>query len=384
MASDEATTAAAPAENKGDKNVNNDEESEPIEYNPRWMGYLCILMFSLINFTSISKVPGELGKSAWASGLIFGILTFVMASIVLILDRCQSNLGGFLSFNYTKCMNGYLEGSFLVFWVVWWIVGVAYTTHPGGIAYTVSNIYYSAWFTLASCVYTLNEWSTSKDILSIDEIISVSFTLRYWWIHCLAAFVVFSSSTGLEVRLGNLRVQSVIGEAQDALFGILMGLLSLTISLFFILVHYDFITCVEEGGWTELFSTVLLIFVWVIALSIFTGSGGIASTISGFDCLPLFQREVGMADIVTIHNCTIIQNGVVTPCQFGRYMPGSNLYYACWACMLSSIAIAFKWKAAKALKFAESQAERRQKESDANRFEGVDDDDDDDEDGNSQ
>eukprot|EP00536_Pseudo-nitzschia_multiseries_P001039 jgi/Psemu1/180104/e_gw1.13.67.1 len=379
MASDggTATTTAAPADS------NNNEESEPIEYNPRWMGYFCILMFSLINFTAISNVPGDLLKNEWSSSMIFGVLTFILSFMILILDRCQSKLGGCLSFNYTKCKGGYLEGSFLGFWMVWWIVGVAYITRPGGIAYTVSNIYFSAWFALASCIYTFNEWSASKDILSIEEIVSVSFTLRYWWIHFVASFVVFLSSTILEVQLGRYRDQSFINEAQDALFGILMGLLSLAVSLFFILVHYDFITCVEEGGWSELFSTVLLIFVWIIALSILTSACGIASTISGFDCLPFFQYETGITEIVKIHNCTITQNGVVAPCRFARYMPGSNLYCACWACMLSSIAIAFKWKAAKALKFAESQAERQQKERDnvgVDEFEGVDDDDDDDDD----
>lgn len=43
-------------------------------------------------------------------------------------------------------------------------------------------------------------------------------------------------------------------------------------------------------------------------------------------------------------------------------MPGSNLYFACWACMLSSVAIALRWKAAKALKFAQSKAEREQQQ----------------------
>ena len=40
-------------------------------------------------------------------------------------------------------------------------------------------------------------------------------------------------------------------------------------------------------------------------------------------------------------------------------IPGSNMYYSCWSCMLSSIAIAFKWKASQALKFVQAQAERQ-------------------------
>jgi hypothetical protein len=87
---------------------------------------------------------------------------------------------------------------------------------------------------------------------------------------------------------------------------------------------------------------------------------GIAATTSGFDCLPLLTKET--SGIVSIHNCTIIKNGIAEPCRFGRYMPGSNLYFACWACMLSSVAIALKWKAAKALKFAQSKAEQEQRQ----------------------
>lgn len=40
-------------------------------------------------------------------------------------------------------------------------------------------------------------------------------------------------------------------------------------------------------------------------------------------------------------------------------IPGSNMYYSCWSCMLSSIAIAFQWKASQAVKFAQAQAERQ-------------------------
>jgi hypothetical protein len=51
----------------------------------------------------------------------------------------------------------------------------------------------------------------------------------------------------------------------------------------------------------------------------------------------------------------------VIPCdEIPKQVPGSNLYYACWFCFLFSMAIAFKWKAAQALKFAQAQAERQQ------------------------
>ena len=182
-------------ENKKNNNVENgDQDKEKVDYNPRWMGYLSIIMFSGINFIAISNVSAEVRRTDLASSIPFGVLTFVIASLILIHDRYRMISCGF---DYTKSKNGFVEGSTLLFCVVWWIVGVAYITRPGGIAFTVSNIYYSAWLTVFSCVYTLNEWSDSKDILSIAEITSVSFTLRYWWIHFTAAFVVFVSSCSL-------------------------------------------------------------------------------------------------------------------------------------------------------------------------------------------
>ena len=87
-------------------------------------------------------------------------------------------------------------------------------------------------------------------------------------------------------------------------------------------------------------------------------SDGIAATMSGSDCIPRLIKDI--SNIKSIHNCTIVKNGIAKPCRFGRDMPGSNLYFACWACMLSSVAIALKWKAAKALEFAESKAAKEQ------------------------
>lgn len=209
-----ASTKVAATPSAG--NIREGEDQEPLEYNPRWMGYLCILTFSGINFVSISNIPEQVRRTHWASVMIFGVMTFLMASTILIVDRCQSRLGR--CFNFTNCKNGYLEGSVLVFFVLWWIVGVSYITRPGGIAYTVSNIYYSAWLTIAACIYTLNEWSDSKGILSIAEITSVSFTLRYWWIHFTAAFVVFVSSISLVSGVLRLRQRLFFGNKSRIFF----------------------------------------------------------------------------------------------------------------------------------------------------------------------
>ena len=56
-------------------------------------------------------------------------------------------------------------------------------------------------------------------------------------------------------------------------------------------------------------------------------------------------------------------------------VPGSNLYLSTWISLLSSCAIAFNWKAAKALKFAKAKQEKCIVQSDDDDKQNVDDDD---------
>jgi hypothetical protein len=177
-ASAAAQATPTPAKKKNEK---------PIEFNPRWKGYVFIGLSSLVNFASISNIPGEERKSYWAASMTFGLLTFAFAVLVLLQDRSQKCLG---AFHFTKMYDGYFEGATLVFTLLWWIVGAAYTTRAGGIAYVANNIYFSSWLALFSCVYTLNEWSAAKDILSIAELTGLSVTLKSWWLLCLASIVV--------------------------------------------------------------------------------------------------------------------------------------------------------------------------------------------------
>ena len=57
----------------------------------------------------------------------------------------------------------------------------------------------------------------------------------------------------------------------------------------------------------------------------------------------------------------IIRNIEMNCNELKGEVPGSNLYYSCWSCMLSSIAVAFRWKASQALIFAQAQAVRQQR-----------------------
>jgi len=150
----------------------------------------------------------------------------------------------------------------------------------------------------------------------------------------------------------------------------------------------------ENSGWLELFSSLFQIFTWIVALSILTAIDGIAATTNGYDCIPDLFNSIPTNDEVdppstnmnnNIINCTTINNGIAEPCHVRRLMPGSNLYFACWTCMLSAVAIAFKWKTAKALNFAQAQQQQAEAEQQVGGGgngigEGYDDDDDDDDD----
>jgi hypothetical protein len=137
-----------------------DDIKEPIEYNPRWMGYTLIACCSLLNYVCISTIPSERTRDelfvnmntkrndrlgAWPT--VFGVITFIIPALILIQDRSQSKFTFIKQFHYTKVKQGYFEGSILLFMVLWWIIGVAIITKPGGIAYQASNIYVSS-----SCV----------------------------------------------------------------------------------------------------------------------------------------------------------------------------------------------------------------------------------------
>jgi hypothetical protein len=204
LATKEESAPSMVPPNSGNNNVKpvQDDEGQAnevhIDYNPRWEGYCYIILASLVNFCSVSGVPGEQRETFWYLSIAFGVTSFVVASLVMIQNWSQPYQD--VLPNVTKIQNGYLEGFVLLGLVLWWIIGVAYITRPGGVAYVASNIYYSAWLSLISCAYTLNEWSASKDILSIGEITSISPTLKFWWLLFLSACMVFGSCMDVIVR----------------------------------------------------------------------------------------------------------------------------------------------------------------------------------------
>jgi hypothetical protein len=103
-----AAAAAASSSSKKEAAVSKSNKKEKsIEFNPRWKGYVFIALTSLVNFASISNIPRGDRRNYWAATMSFGLLTFVVAVVVLIHDRSQKCLE---TFHYTKANNGYFEG----------------------------------------------------------------------------------------------------------------------------------------------------------------------------------------------------------------------------------------------------------------------------------
>lgn len=273
--------------------------------------------------------------------------------------------------------------------VILFLCSVAILTRPAGLAYSATNIYFSSWLALISCVYTLNQWSSAKDIISIQELTSLSATLKSWYCLFLTSLVCFGSSISM-----NSYFRSRNKHTGETAFSIALGLFSTLVSLFFILVHYKFFTdcCnrVKQGGWLELSTAFFMILCWTVgyvryfavlqlrnenvpasrlshkiphsllinySVATLTQENGIAATMAGSGCHPDF-------DVYSVDNCTVVAtdevDGVnVTQSEtcdvlFAQDIPGSNLYFFTWFCLLASVNITLRWKAAQALQFAQA------------------------------
>jgi hypothetical protein len=360
----------------------------PPDHNPRWKGYTFILLSSLINIASVRSIPADnsLMQGRRGVALSFGIVTFIYSLCVLVTDRLQL---GVEKFHYMKVWDGVLEGVCLCIGTLYSVVAVAYMTQVKGIAYLTLNIYFSVWFLLISFVYTLNKWSTAKDILSIRELTGVSATLKSWYIVFLSSMVVTGSSINMLIVLANYQSRTFYENenARSATLGIVFGFCSTVLSCWFILSHYNLIECTNEGGWVELLFIVIVILIWLIAIAVLTDKNSIAATISGSGCSFAVSSEFpedSILDVLTsellraeayeetpqceliIHNITyscgdLWDNFVAEATNDIDTIPGSNLYFFLWICLLASLNLASRWKAQQALQFAHTQEEKARK-----------------------
>jgi hypothetical protein len=359
----------AETENKEQK-----ERRKPKEINPRWKGYVCILLTSLVAFASTSNVPSS-KISAVGYSISVGAVTFTISLLVLILDR-------FHCADYTKAFNGYFEGCTLMFCVVWWIAGISFMTRAGGLAYRALNIYFFCWLTLASCAYTLNEWSADKDILSMQELTGLSATLKSWYILMGSSFIVMASAANIHPHLKD-------SDQRAASLAVALSVVSFLTACSFILVHYKFFPSVASGGWLELSTAFVALLFWTIGYvmqwitNVCCYSDALQKTIFLITYSQLRSSRVavltqdsGIAASVN-GQCAALQG---TTSIEDAFIPGSNLYFFSWASLLSSLNIVLRWKAAQALQFAQTKGDRKGEGQESDDGEGSEDEDENDED----
>lgn len=147
----------------------------------------------------------------------------------------------------------------------------------------------------------------------------------------------------------------------EATLGIALGASSASLASVWIMVHYNFIEMVKEGGWLELGSSFVAVLLWIVGCSVLTQEGSIAATLVGEGC----RHNGVMAFTVAEKNCTVTflnEKDVyeTMPCNdvTQRFIPGSNLYASLWLCLGVSLNVAFKWKQQQAQNFAHAQQSR--------------------------
>jgi hypothetical protein len=328
-----------------------------IEYNPRWKGYMYIVLSSLINLASICNIPKHSGENSGVNidntellfsissvfdivngtrgvALSFSIVTFVYSFLIVLMDRLQICS---TKFHYMKSYNGSnVEGISLVFGTLYSIIAVAYVTQVRGIAYLTLNIYFSVWLILISFIYTLNKWSTSKDILSIAELTGISTTLKSWYVIFISSMVVTGTSINMLVVLSVYEGTRLDDNenVRAATLGIVFGFCSSLISLWMILSHYNFIECTNEGGWFELLLIIVIILIWIIATAVMTTDNSIAATITGSGCYYYAPAPIAptSSPLVSsnVNDSTTIQNLLNLIQESKRFVNNTNTSFDCF------------------------------------------------------
>ena len=227
--------------------------SNPTDTNPLWKGYSWLAFTSVVCCASASNLKYYEGSTALC--ITFASVSFGISVIILLLDRFQ---GCFESFKFHKAYDGKLEGFSLLFLAMWWIIGVAILTSSGGAAYSALNIYFSSWLSLLATCYTLNCWSGSQDILTLQELTALSPTLRGWYCLLFSSLVVMGSGVGMHLHLDE------DGPKAQASFAISAGLISMIVAAILILSYYRILSFIAVGGFVELGITCILFLLWIV------------------------------------------------------------------------------------------------------------------------
>jgi hypothetical protein len=254
----------------GGKNNNNSNNNSNSSYNrlshPRWRRYCFLLLSSLIQCSAVATIrhddnDDDFSWLEWATAVQFGVVLFVFSGVSLgtrFRDHPDENVDdankkkkktntGRKEKSDIESSSSWEEGYWLVAAVLYSLAGAAMVTRVGAMGYVALNVYFGTWLTVVAAIATLNQWSTDRDILSIDELTSVSLTLKSWWTLLLTGIIAAGTAFNFWLVQGR------------GLFGVAMGSISACTAAFFIATHYNLLKVgCAEGGWAELFAIVAL------------------------------------------------------------------------------------------------------------------------------
>jgi len=243
-----------------------------------------------------------------------------------------------------------MEGYTLLFLTLWWIVGVGIMTRAGGVAYRVLNTYTSAWFALSQTILTLNQWSKDKDIISLEELMRLSQTLKYWYMLLLASLVEMGSAIDV-LRTVKILNQKSIARGEVPMYhstgkggySIAVGAVSVPITLVAIMIHYQIILeSVKPGKTIEMIVALGLCIWWIVAVSVLTSDEASGSTLQG-TCT---SDGTGTRDMDASASEDVYS-------KEGSRLLGSNLYLSLWIGLYSAFKICLEWKAQRAMRTLE-------------------------------
>jgi hypothetical protein len=327
-----------------------------VEWNPRLIGYLLLIVFSLAAITSITFAFQNAGYTGGTSLVCLGI-TLAVCTLIVVTDLWTSNTANKKASSSTKasttggdagespaiftavvrCLDlknatDHREKYVLLALCLCQIIAVISTTKVGGVAYQASNIYLSVWVNLILSLRLCDDWLQEKNEISFRNLTHLSGTLRGWYGLLVSSTVVLGSVLdGLSQFMVNDQTRLAVAVA------IVTCVLSIGIPMTIILSFYKLcLLCSREHqipvrGWWELLVSLALAILWLAELLLVTQFGSFGATGGGGG---------GLGDVT----CSSDQ----------PYFPGSNVYYFSWISFAMAAYVVLQWKAERALEMAKT------------------------------
>jgi len=345
--------------------TNNSLNNGRLELNPRLIGYVSLIVFSLAAITSIIFAFQSAGGTGGTSLVCLGI-TLAICTVIVVVDLWTSSsaskkarlasssassssttttaaaaIGGGdgegpeLFTSVIRCLDmknatDQREKYVLLALCLCQIIAVISTTKVNGIAYQASNIYLSVWVNLVLSLRLYDDWLQEKNEICFHNLTHLSGTLRGWYGLTVSSTVVFGSVLdGLSQFLRNEQTRLAVAIA------IVTCSLSIIIAMTIILSFYKLcLLCSREHqfpvrGWWELLLSLGLAILWLAELLLVTQFGSFGATTGG---------------------------GGVSCSSDQPYYPGSNVYYFSWISFAMAAYTVLQWKAERALEMAKTTA----------------------------